>query len=185
MSLDEYDGTGVRYFETAAEGLGKELARKVGNWLVHETLGQLKKENRSWNEGIVPVGLLREMVDAIEAGTINGSSGKAIIRHFVHLPTTNSADINAESHLDEIAVPNLESVLASLGIQKLDPSASTGDVLAEWCSAAIAKLPKEAKMVGDGNDKVVMRIVGEVMKLSSGAADARKAREVIIATLRA
>jgi aspartyl-tRNA(Asn)/glutamyl-tRNA(Gln) amidotransferase subunit B len=180
-NLDEYDGAGVRYFETAAAGLEAEQARKVGNWLVHESLGQLKKEGKAWSADVVPVGVMREMVAAIEKGTLNGTAGKAIIRHFVE--TSAFSESNLDTDRPRKAA-TLQSVLDTLGLQMSDPTAAGADTLETWCNAAIARLPKEAKMVAEGNDKVVMRIVGEVMKLSSGAADARKAKDIIVSALR-
>lgn len=40
-------------------------------------------------------------------------------------------------------------------------------------------MPKEAEKVRQGQGKVVMRLVGEVMKRSGGKVDARKAGDVL------
>jgi aspartyl-tRNA(Asn)/glutamyl-tRNA(Gln) amidotransferase subunit B len=64
--------------------------------------------------------------------------------------------------------------------------ASSEDVqeaLRGLCQSAIAQLPGEAESVRNGKDKVVMRLVGQVMKDSRGTADARKAREVLLSLL--
>lgn len=60
--------------------------------------------------------------------------------------------------------------------------ASAGD-LEELCKKAIDKCKKEAEMIRKGNEKVAMRLVGEVMKLSQGQADPKKAREIILQIL--
>lgn len=64
----------------------------------------------------------------------------------------------------------------------LTPSSS--DDLKALCEDVVQKLPKEAERVRNGNEKVVMRLVGEVMKLSKGSADAKRAREVLLEMLK-
>lgn len=48
----------------------------------------------------------------------------------------------------------------------------------------IEALPDVAAAVRKGNEKVAMRLVGEVMKISGGRADAKKARGVILDLLK-
>jgi aspartyl-tRNA(Asn)/glutamyl-tRNA(Gln) amidotransferase subunit B len=48
----------------------------------------------------------------------------------------------------------------------------------------MASLPREVEKVRKGNDKVVMRLVGEVMKVSKGAADARAAHDLLLQLIR-
>lgn len=43
----------------------------------------------------------------------------------------------------------------------------------------VEAMPKEAEKVRQGQGKVVMRLVGEVMKRSGGKVDARKAGDVL------
>ena len=63
-------------------------------------------------------------------------------------------------------------------------SAETGtDTLKELCQSVIDQLPAEAESVRKGKEKVVMRLVGQVMKDSKGTADAKKAREVLLSML--
>lgn len=47
----------------------------------------------------------------------------------------------------------------------------------EICRAVTEALPVEASKVREGQEKVLMRLVGEVMKRSKGRADAKKAGE--------
>lgn len=56
--------------------------------------------------------------------------------------------------------------------------------LATVCSAVIAALPKEADSVRKGNERVVMRLVGQVMKDTGGAADAKEARAILLNMLK-
>jgi len=58
-------------------------------------------------------------------------------------------------------------------------------LLAAWVSDAIASQPQAAQDFRDGKDSAVGRLVGTVMKLSNGTADAKAVREQLIRVLRA
>jgi aspartyl-tRNA(Asn)/glutamyl-tRNA(Gln) amidotransferase subunit B len=51
--------------------------------------------------------------------------------------------------------------------------------LTQWCREAIDALPGEAQVVRDGNVNVLNKIVGRVMKISGGRANAQEARKVL------
>jgi aspartyl-tRNA(Asn)/glutamyl-tRNA(Gln) amidotransferase subunit B len=75
------------------------------------------------------------------------------------------------------------SVLAqelSLEAVSEDDSASTR----AWCVEAIEALPDEAEAVRQGNPRVLNKLVGKVMQLSRGRADAQSARVVLEDDLR-
>ena len=59
----------------------------------------------------------------------------------------------------------------------------SGDSLVELCVQVIRDLPVEADKVRAGQHKVLMRLVGEVMKRTKGKGDARKAREILMERL--
>lgn len=181
IALDEYEGKGVRYFEDVLASMpGSEgekdsgrgrRGKKVVNWLTHEILGQLGKSAVAWDEGIIPSALLGEVVHSIEEGRISGTTGKAVIRHLVSEAQSGRRG----------PVERLDNLLSRLGLAS--SAAAGGDDLEEICRKAIETRQKEADMVRKGNDKVVMRLIGEVMKLSQGRADAKKAREIILQML--
>lgn len=137
-----------------------ELTSRV----THELLGQLTKSGRGWTPDVVPAALMRELVLAVEGGKLTGSTGRSVLRHVVE----NGAGTGS-----------LDALLKQLGIQP-----STADDLKGLCEAVIQKLPKEAEKVRQGNDKVVMRLVGQVMKDSRGAADAQAARALLLELIR-
>ncbi|GFZ52056.1 carbon-nitrogen ligase with glutamine as amido-N-donor [Saitozyma sp. JCM 24511] len=167
VALDEYEAKGVAYFEQVVQG-DKQIGKKASNWIAHELLGQLGKVGREWDPRVVPSGLMRELVQSVENGTITGTTGKAIIRHAVSLSPDDAGAIDGP----------LSQVLETLGLTPV-----SSDDLRATCEAAIAALPKEADAVRKGNQKVAMRLVGEVMKRSQGRADAKKAREIILEIL--
>lgn len=188
IGLDEYEAAGVRYFEEVANN-DTSVGKRACNWLVahpsslivriaHELLGQLGKAGRSWTPDVVPPSVMRELVIAIEDGRITGellrvmfltegTTGKAIIRHAISLAPSS-------------VLPPLEKLLDALGLKPF-----SSDDLRVLCEQAISRLPKEAELVRKGNEKVAMRIVGEVMKMSKGRADAKAATQIILGILSA
>jgi aspartyl-tRNA(Asn)/glutamyl-tRNA(Gln) amidotransferase subunit B len=58
-------------------------------------------------------------------------------------------------------------------------SEDSGEELRKWCQEAIQALPGESQGVRDGNLKVLNKILGRVMKLSDGRADAQKAKKTL------
>lgn len=63
-------------------------------------------------------------------------------------------------------------------------SSTSSDSLRATCEAAIAAVPDAAENVCKGKEKAAARIVGEVMRLSQGRADAKRARDIIQEILR-
>lgn len=47
------------------------------------------------------------------------------------------------------------------------------------CIAGVEELPEEAELVRRGNSRVLMKLVGRVMKLSRGRADAQQVRKYL------
>jgi aspartyl-tRNA(Asn)/glutamyl-tRNA(Gln) amidotransferase subunit B len=56
---------------------------------------------------------------------------------------------------------------------------SSSDSLKRLCDDAIATLPEEADVVRKGNERVIMKLVGRVMKDSRGRADAKATTEML------
>ncbi|PCH40966.1 hypothetical protein WOLCODRAFT_150997, partial [Wolfiporia cocos MD-104 SS10] len=92
------------------------------------------------------------------------TAGKTILRHMLDTRTSDPPSMIAEQ-------------LALFSAQ------SGGDALGAWCAEAVAALPDEADAVRRGNVKVVDKIVGRVMQISRGTADARAARDALLKML--
>jgi aspartyl-tRNA(Asn)/glutamyl-tRNA(Gln) amidotransferase subunit B len=80
--------------------------------------------------------------------------------------------------LDNPSNRALAEVARELDLLASSAEESSAD-LTEWCREAIAALPKEAQAVRDGNPKVLNKILGRVMKISGGRADAQGARKTL------
>ncbi|WVQ72704.1 glutamyl-tRNA(Gln) amidotransferase subunit B, mitochondrial [Cryptococcus sp. DSM 104548] len=170
LGLDEYHASGVAYYEHVVSGHTK-IAKKATNWIVHELLGQLGKADRQWTPDVVPAPLMRELVLAVESRGITGTTGKALIKHLVSLPPSSESPASLTSLLDQ------------LGLAPSSSDAGAED-LSEICEKAMANQPKAVADFKKGNEKVVMRLVGEVMKISGGRADAIKAKERLLELLK-
>jgi len=68
---------------------------------------------------------------------------------------------------------------ADLSLAALSETSSSSDLLRRICEDAVAALPEEAGLVRKGNEKVIMKIVGKVMKDSRGRADAKAATDLL------
>ncbi|CAE6445656.1 unnamed protein product [Rhizoctonia solani] len=152
----------VAYFESVVRG-GRD-PKIVANWLLHELIGQLSFRNQTFVDNTLSPERLGELIDAIESRTITGTSGKLLMRHLIE---TRSA------------LP-LPQIIDNLGLK----AASSASELVALCRTAISMLPNESELVARGNDKVLMKVVGQVMRLSKGTADAQAVREELLRQLR-
>ncbi|KAG8707868.1 hypothetical protein FRC08_000246 [Ceratobasidium sp. 394] len=152
----------VAYFESVARG-GRD-PKVVANWIIHELVGHLSFKNQSFADNPLSPERMGELIDAVEGKIVTGTSGKLLLRHLL------------ETHSD---LP-LPEIIDALGLR----ATSSASDLADICRTAIEMLPKESELVAKGNDKVLMKVVGQVMRLSKGTADARAAREELLKQLR-
>jgi aspartyl-tRNA(Asn)/glutamyl-tRNA(Gln) amidotransferase subunit B len=128
-------------------------------------LGQLYRNNQSWSPRTVPSQLVRGIIVAIEKREITGTNSKAILRYLLDNPSSRSL------HLDDI----LEE-LGIVGADMID--------LETLCRDSIQAMPQIAQDIRAGQTKAIGRLIGDVMKRSEGAADAKSARSIILDLLR-
>ncbi|KAG8740636.1 hypothetical protein FRC10_004094 [Ceratobasidium sp. 414] len=152
----------VAYFESVARG-GRD-PKVVANWIIHELVGQLSFKGQSFADNPLPPERMGELIDAVEGKVVTGTSGKLLLRHLL------------ETHSDS----PLPKIIDALGLK----ASSSASDLTDLCRTAIEMLPKESELVAKGNDKVLMKVVGQVMRLSKGTVDAQAAREELLKQLR-
>ncbi|WRT68671.1 aspartyl/glutamyl-tRNA(Asn/Gln) amidotransferase, B subunit [Kwoniella shivajii] len=172
IGLDEYHFLGIKYYEDVVKGDDKKIAKKAMNWIVHELLGQIGKSGITWSPTLIPAELMRELVIAVEINKITGTTGKSLIKHLISMsipPTTESTP----------SFTTLEEALEAAGL-KIDDTVID---LEELSRKAISNQPKSVADYKKGNEKVIMRLIGEVMKLSKGTADAKKVKDVLVKLL--
>ena len=76
--------------------------------------------------------------------------------------------------------PEMPSKLAAdLSLAAFSDTSSSSDLLRRLCDDAIAALPEEADVARKGNERVIMKLVGKVMKQSRGRANAKAATDLL------
>ncbi|GAA5827326.1 hypothetical protein JCM5353_007541 [Sporobolomyces roseus] len=147
---------GVSYFERVAKG---REARICANWVIHELLGGLTKVEKTLLNNPIEPEELGQLIDTVTQGRLTGTNAKSFLRSFLSSSSTSSFSSSLSSLLDSTPPP---------------PSSSSFSALLQ---EVIDSHPEEVGKIKGGNKKVVMRLVGEVMKRSKGKADAKWVRE--------
>lgn len=135
--------------------------------ITQELLAQLSRQDEPFSANPIPPQALGELIDLLQAGKITGTSAKTLIRHFFNSPASTEPFSSMSKLVDELGLRATSSDLQSL------------------CEKAVELLPQEAELVQKGNEKVLMKIVGQVMRLSKGTADGKAARALLQEMLKA
>lgn len=190
-----YDGTlgqgAIAYFDAVSDGRDPKVVvnwwaefiilmcspTHMNNRITHELLGQLAHRQETFSQNPLSAVQMGDLIDLVQSKRITGNS-------YSILPISDTDPIAGTSgktilrHILEHRSARMPSELAA------DMSlliASDGDVsLRTWCVQAIEALPGEAQRARDGNINVVNRLVGHVMKISRGRADAKSARDMLL-----
>ena len=140
------------FFEAALKAGGKP--KPVANWLVNE-LNKILNEKKLLMAEVkaTPQGLV-ELVALVEAGKVTGASAKEAFLEMV---------VDGKSAADAVQ-----------GKGKADAGA-----IENACKAAVAANPKAVADFKGGKDVALKSLVGGVMKLTKGRADAKLAEELL------
>ncbi|GAA5887259.1 hypothetical protein JCM16303_007393 [Sporobolomyces ruberrimus] len=149
---------GVTYFERVAKGRDSKVA---ANWVIHELLGQLTKNELSLLNNPIEPEELGQLVDAVIENKLTGTNAKSLLRDY--LASHSSSSPSFSSHLSQI-----------LASTPPPPSATS---FLPLILSIIDSHPKEVEKIKKGQTKVIMRMVGQLMKESQGKADAQWARK--------
>jgi aspartyl-tRNA(Asn)/glutamyl-tRNA(Gln) amidotransferase subunit B len=159
----------VAYFEQLCQNRDPKVAL---NWIIQVLLRALNDQEKTFAENTISEEHFGQLIDLVEAGQVTASTARSLIKELL----SNESLLQQES-----SQPN--PVLSLLSSR--DALALSGqDELTSLCQQIIKDLPKESDKVRQGNDKVVMRLVGEVMKRARGRADAQLARKIFTNLLR-
>lgn len=161
----------VEYFEQVCQGRD---ARVVLNWIIQSLLGALNSQGKTFASNTVQAVHLGQLIDLVEAGQITTSTARALLDELAAESGSRLLQSHSHSHNAVLALLSSRDALA------LD----SGDDLTTLCREIMQDLPVECDKVRNGNEKVVMRLVGEVMKRAKGRADAQLARKVFLDLLR-
>ncbi len=145
----------ANYFEAAARTA--KAPKLVANWIISEllrVLGESKTELAA--SPVTPEGLA-ELVNLIDAGTINGKIAKEVFAEMF------ASGKNAKAIVEERGL-----------VQVSDEGA-----IAEFVDQAIAANPAQVEQFRAGNDKILQFLVGQVMKLSRGKANPQMVQDLL------
>jgi aspartyl-tRNA(Asn)/glutamyl-tRNA(Gln) amidotransferase subunit B len=143
------------YFEEAAGEAGN--ARSAANWIKNELLRELEAHDLDIAASPVPAARLGEFIRALEGGDISGPQAKKILPLMVESGRT------------------LDEIVEELGGGQInDPDAVRAIV-----ENVIAANPKQVEQFRAGKEALFGFFVGQVMKLSSGKANAKLANEIL------
>ena len=162
FGVSEYDASVLAndldlaaYFETAAKGAKKP--KNVANWILNDLQSAIASASLGIRECPVPPERLDELVNLIDAGTINSRQGKEV---FAEMFATgkNAAVIVAEKGLSQVSDTGAIEALADEVI-----AANSGPV-ADYKS---------------GKTSALNFLKGQLMKLSKGKANPAMAGEIL------
>ncbi len=158
--IPEYDAdllTGERslsdYFEAAVKAYAGD-PKRVSNWVMNDVSRMLNESGKIAAELALTPAYLAEIIKLVDAGTVNNTTGKAL------LDKVNESG-KAPSQL--VAAEGLAQVSDESAIR----------VVAEQ---VIAESPSEVESYKSGKVGLMGWFVGQVMKKMQGKADAQKAR---------
>lgn len=144
------------YFESAQKAYGGD-AKKVSNLMMNEVLRMLSESGKSADELKLTPAFLAEIIKLTDAGTINSSTGKALLGKVEESGMTPAAIIEKEG---------LAAVTDDAAIRAV-------------CAEVLAESPKEVETYKAGKVTLIGFFVGQVMKKMRGKADATLARTIL------
>jgi len=167
VGFDGQVGEGaVAYFDTVATGRDPKV---VVNWITHDLLGQLTARNLTFKQNPVSTQQLADLIDIVQKGLITGTSAKTLLRRMLDQRTK--------------ALPSKLAEEMSLLAFPADDDTGSSE-LEQWCREAMDALPSETAAAKKGSTGVVNKLVGRVMRISRGRANALKVKKVLESMLR-
>ncbi|PWN24424.1 hypothetical protein BDZ90DRAFT_265871 [Jaminaea rosea] len=181
-------GVAVEYLEAVLASSSSSVKLPpslVAKWIVHEVLKALNSlpEQEGQSRSAPAPARLRELLELVEGKEVTTHNARAILGKLVEMENDAGKRKSQESVREMAAAAGFispASAALSTSPASTTTSSSPDDALHELCTRVIASLPDEAAKVRAGKVKVVQRMVGEVMKMSKGQADAKRAREVLL-----
>uniref|UniRef100_A0A7C4KL39 Aspartyl/glutamyl-tRNA(Asn/Gln) amidotransferase subunit B n=1 Tax=Anaerolinea thermolimosa TaxID=229919 RepID=A0A7C4KL39_9CHLR len=161
--LPEYDAeilTSERqlsnYYEETVRAYGGD-PKKVSNWLMNEVLRMVNERGVQPAQMKLGPVFLAEILKMVDAGTINMTTGKALLQKV------------EDSGLSPVKIVEAE------GLAKVSDDAAIRVV----CEQVLAENPREVETFKNGKATLMGWFVGQVMRKMQGKADANVARAIL------
>jgi len=132
-------------------------AKPLVNWITTELLGRLNSENKTIKQSPVSSIALAELVELIQAGTINGKMGKEIF-----------SDIYKSGESPRMVVDKK-------GLSQVSNEAE----LIKFIDEVLAENPKIADDVRGGKGQAIGSLMGALMKKTKGRANPQLANDLL------
>lgn len=142
------------YFEQVAKGRDGKTA---ANWVITNLFAVLNKQGRAITDSPIGPDALGSLLDLIADGTISGRIAKDVF------------EIMAETGADPRAI------VAERGLRQITDEGAIEAAVAK----VIAANPAQAEQFRAGNDKVLVWLVGQVMKATQGKANPKAVNELL------
>lgn len=143
------------YFESAAEGVAK--AKGIANWIINDLLSALNASGRPLAECPLPPGHIRELTGLTEEGSVSVAQAREVFA------------VMFESGGDP------RTIARERGLEQVSDTGT----LEQFVEQVLAENPSVAGDARSGNDKSLNYLIGQVMKLSRGAANPKKVSELL------
>jgi aspartyl-tRNA(Asn)/glutamyl-tRNA(Gln) amidotransferase subunit B len=144
------------YFENAAKAYGAD-PKKVSNWLMNDVLRMINEQNLSPAIMKLTPEYLAELIKLVDAGTINLTTGKALLQQVQD--SGKKPSMLVEEH----------------GLAQV----SDEDAIREVCLKVIDDNPSEVEAYRGGKESLLGWFVGQVMRETKGKADAKSASSIL------
>ena len=161
--LPEYDAdilTGERslsdYYEAAVKAYGGD-PKRVSNWLMNDVLRMINEKGVSAGALRLTPAYLAEVIKLVDAGTVNTSTGKALLDK---VESTGRAP---------------GDIVQSEGLAKV----SDVDAIRAVCAEVLAENPEQVSTYKGGKVTLIGWFVGQAMKKSRGKADPQKVKAIL------
>jgi aspartyl-tRNA(Asn)/glutamyl-tRNA(Gln) amidotransferase subunit B len=162
FGVSEYDASVLAndldlasYFEVAAHGAKKP--KSVANWILNDLLSAISAASGSIRECPVPPQALDELVNIIEAGTINSRQGKEVFAEMFATGGTAAA------------------IVEEKGLRQVSDTGAIESLADE----VLAANPGPVADYKSGKTSALNFLKGQVMKLSKGKANPALAGEIL------
>lgn len=152
-SLDTTEGSDEEVW--AREGA--KLCRQACNWITTELFGILAKQKLTWSDLKITPENLAEFISLVHQNRVNSSAAQTIIRHMFEHGSDPS------------------QVMAELDLEQVHDESSLGKI----CDEVIAANPKIVADYKAGRERVLMYLIGQVMKAMQTKANPETATSLL------
>jgi aspartyl-tRNA(Asn)/glutamyl-tRNA(Gln) amidotransferase subunit B len=132
--------------------------KSAANWVINEVKSFVNENNLSFSAFTVKPAQLAEIIKLIDENIISSTGAKTLFKAYTEGNTKSAVAIAEDLNL----------------VQSSDT-----DELTNWIDQALAKYPDKVKEYKNGKKGNINLFMGEVMKLSRGAADPKKTTKLL------